>query len=54
MVITTRRRIGQNTGVRWHYRDAGLLWLFVPAYLVHLAEEWFAGFPACHNGTAAG
>jgi len=32
--------------VRWHYRDAGLLWLFVPAYLIHLAEEWFGGFPA--------
>jgi uncharacterized protein with HXXEE motif len=32
--------------VRWHYRDAGLLWLFVGAYAVHLAEEWFAGFPA--------
>jgi hypothetical protein len=32
--------------VRWHYRDAGLLWLFVPAYVVHLAEEWLAGFPA--------
>ena len=32
--------------VRWHYRDGGLLWLFVPAYLIHLAEEWFAGFPA--------
>jgi hypothetical protein len=32
--------------VRWHYRDAGLLWLFVPAYLVHVGEEWFGGFPA--------
>ena len=30
--------------MRWHYRDAGLLWLFVPAYLVHIAEEWFGGF----------
>ena len=30
--------------MRWHYRDAGLLWLFVPAYVVHLAEEWFGGF----------
>ena len=30
---------------RWHYRDAGLLWLFLPAYLTHLAEEWLAGFP---------
>jgi hypothetical protein len=24
-----------DSTVRWHYRDAGLLWLFVPAYLVH-------------------
>ena len=32
--------------MRWDYRDAGLLWLFVPAYGVHLVEEWFAGFPA--------
>ena len=31
--------------MRWHYRDAGLLWLFVPAYVVHVAEEWFGGFP---------
>jgi hypothetical protein len=31
--------------VRWDYRDAGLLWLFVPAYGVHLVEEWLAGFP---------
>jgi Protein of unknown function with HXXEE motif len=31
--------------VRWHYRDAALLWLFVPAYLVHVGEEWLAGFP---------
>ena len=30
---------------RWHYRDAALLWLFVPAYLAHLGEEFFAGFP---------
>jgi hypothetical protein len=30
--------------VRWHYRDAGLLWPFVPAYAIHVAEEWFAGF----------
>jgi hypothetical protein len=29
--------------VRWHYRDPLLLWLFVPAYLVHLAEEYWAG-----------
>lgn len=32
--------------MRWHYRDGGLLWLFVPAYGVHLAEEWLGGFPA--------
>lgn len=31
--------------MRWHYRDPLLLWLFVPAYLAHLAEEWWAGFP---------
>jgi hypothetical protein len=30
--------------MRWHYRDAGLLWPFVPAYGVHVAEEWFGGF----------
>jgi hypothetical protein len=34
-----------NTAVRWQYRDAALLWLFVPAYLIHLAEEWLANFP---------
>ncbi len=34
-----------STPVRWHYRDRGLLWLFVPAYVVHVAEEWFGGFP---------
>lgn len=27
------------------YRAPALLWLFVPAYLCHLAEEFFAGFP---------
>ena len=32
--------------MRWHYRDGGLLWPFVPAYAIHVAEEWFAGFPA--------
>lgn len=34
--------------MRWHYRDPLLLWLFVPAYLVHLAEEFWAGpgFPS--------
>ncbi len=31
--------------MRWHYRDPGLLWPFVPAYMIHVAEEWFAGFP---------
>jgi hypothetical protein len=31
--------------MRWHYRDGGLLWWFPPAYAIHLAEEWFAGFP---------
>lgn len=30
--------------MRWHYRDAGLLWPFVPAYAIHVAEEWFGGF----------
>jgi hypothetical protein len=30
--------------VRWQYRDAGLLWLFVPAFAIHVAEEWFGGF----------
>lgn len=34
-----------NSPVRWHYRDAGLLWLFVPAYVVHVVEEWVGGFP---------
>jgi hypothetical protein len=32
--------------MRWEYRDAALLWLFVPAYMIHVAEEWFAGFTA--------
>jgi hypothetical protein len=30
--------------MRWHYRDAGLLWPFVPAFAIHVAEEWCAGF----------
>ena len=30
--------------MRWQYRDAGLLWPFVPAYAIHVAEEWFGGF----------
>ena len=29
--------------MRWNYRDPQLLWLFVPAYLAHLAEEYWAG-----------
>jgi hypothetical protein len=29
--------------MRWHYRDAALLWLFPPAYLLHLAEELWGG-----------
>lgn len=32
--------------MRWHYRDALLLWLFPAAYAVHILEEWFGGFPA--------
>ena len=34
--------------MRWHYRDAALLWLIPPAYMAHLAEEWWGGpgFPA--------
>ena len=32
--------------MRWQYRDSGLLWSFVPAYAIHVAEEWFAGFPS--------
>jgi hypothetical protein len=31
--------------MRWSYRDAPLLWLLVAAFIVHVAEEWFAGFP---------
>lgn len=31
--------------MRWHYRDAGLLWPLVAAYALHVAEEWFGGFP---------
>src|SRR5688500_9911441 len=37
--------IGQNPQVRWHYRDALLVWLFPAAYVVHILEEWFGGFP---------
>jgi hypothetical protein len=36
---------------RWHYRDPGLLWLFIPAYLVHAGEEWIFGFPAWIGST---
>jgi Protein of unknown function with HXXEE motif len=34
--------------MRWHYRDAPLVWLFAPAYVAHLAEEFWGGpgFPA--------
>jgi hypothetical protein len=35
----------ENIPVRWHYRDASLLWLFVAAYAIHMAEEWLGGFP---------
>jgi len=31
---------------RWSYRDAALLWLFVAAYAIHIAEERFSGFPS--------
>ena len=30
---------------RWSYRDGALLWLLVIAFAIHVAEEWFAGFP---------
>lgn len=29
--------------MRWQYRDAALLWLFPPAYLLHLTEELWGG-----------
>jgi hypothetical protein len=32
--------------VRWHYRDPVLLWLFVAAYVAHVTEELWGGFPA--------
>jgi len=32
--------------VRWQYRDGALLWTLAAAYGVHVAEEWFTGFPA--------
>ena len=31
--------------MRWHYRDPLLVWLFIPAYIIHMIEEWFGGFP---------
>ena len=31
--------------MRWQYRDPALVWLFLPAYVAHLAEEYFGGFP---------
>lgn len=31
--------------MRWSYRDAPLLWLLVAAFVIHVAEEWLAGFP---------
>jgi hypothetical protein len=31
---------------RWSYRDGALLWLLVAAFAIHVAEEWFGGFPA--------
>jgi uncharacterized protein with HXXEE motif len=31
--------------MRWHYRDGGLLWLFVPAFAAHVGEEWVGDFP---------
>ena len=40
--------------MRWHYRDAGLLWPFVPAYAIHVAEEWFAGFTTWLERIAGG
>jgi hypothetical protein len=31
--------------VRWHYRDPALLWLLPAAFVLHILEEWFGGFP---------
>lgn len=31
--------------MRWHYRDAQLVWLFPVCFSLHLMEEWFGGFP---------
>ena len=40
-----RRRIRDNRRVRWHYRDAPLVWLFPLSFALHIGEEWFGGFP---------
>ena len=31
--------------MRWHYRDPPLVWLLFTAYVAHVVEEWFGGFP---------
>ena len=31
--------------MRWHYRDPLLVWLLPSSYALHIAEEWFGGFP---------
>lgn len=36
-------RIGKTVSRRWHYLDPALLWLYPATYLVHLAEEFWAG-----------
>lgn len=33
------------TPVRWHYRDALLVWLFPVSFALHIVEEWVGGFP---------
>jgi len=38
-------RRSDNHGVRWHYRDALLVWLLPLSYALHILEEWFGGFP---------
>jgi hypothetical protein len=30
---------------RWSYRDPTLLWLLACAFMLHIVEEWVAGFP---------
>jgi hypothetical protein len=40
-----RAALRHNPGVRWHYRDAPLVWLFPICFSLHLIEEWFGGFP---------